>query len=175
MNWRSPSSINLSTEIVGSLSAAPSAACPNIWIGKPPDAIHAIWAAPLPFSNLAVIARARESGNDGSGYFVHHDLVGDAAQRRLLLNRPNRFLVQDGSHCGSFDHRPGDVDFLRDRQALNPRGNVDGLAEIILPLVEHHGEARTFMDADLDHQIISPTLGIELVHRGTHPQARDNG
>src|SRR5260370_40044523 len=84
-----------------------------------------------------------------SGDLINHDLVGNAAQRGLLLNRDNRLLVEDGGYRGSVDHRPGDVDRLRGRQALNPCSDIDGLAEIILALVEHDGKARTFMDADL--------------------------
>ena len=82
-------------------------------------------------------------------------------------------LLQDRGHRGRVDHRPGDVDLLRGRQALNPRRDVDGLAEIILPLVEHHRETRPFVNADLDHEIVGAALGIERVHRRAHPQARD--
>src|SRR5882762_941038 len=44
------------------------------------------------------------------------------------------------------DHRAGDVDLLRGRQALHPGGDIHGLAKIILPLVEHHRKARTLVD-----------------------------
>src|ERR1700722_1970898 len=104
-----------------------------------------------------------------SGNLVDDDLVGNAAQRRLFLNRRDRRLVQDRGHRGRVDHGSGDVDRLRGRQALNARGNVDGLAEIILPLVEHHRETRAFMDADLDHQIVPAAFGVELIHGGAHP------
>ena len=60
--------------------------------------------------------------------------------------------------AGALDDRPGDVDFLRGRQALHPGCDIDGLAEIILPLVQHDGEARPFMNADLDHQILGAAL-----------------
>src|ERR1700694_2886474 len=97
-----------------------------------------------------IYTRNRDSGRTHydsaiSGELINGDLVGNAAQRGLLLNRRNRFLVQDGGHRGSVDHRPRDVDRLRGRQALNPGCDIDGLAEIILTLVEHDGEARAFM------------------------------
>ena len=60
--------------------------------------------------------------------------------------------------AGEFDHRAGDVDLLRGRQALHAGGDIDGLAEIILPLVEHHRQAWAFVDADLDDQILGAAL-----------------
>src|SRR5260370_41992704 len=95
-----------------------------------------------------------------SGDFINDDLVGNAAQRGLLLNRDDRLLVEDGGYRGGVDHRPGNVDRLRRRQALNPCGDIDVLAEIILALVEHGGKARTVMDADLDHQSVPARLRI---------------
>src|SRR5882724_13555114 len=83
-------------------------------------------------------------------------------------------LSRMAATAGGVDHRPRDVDGLRSRQALNPCSYVNGLTEIVLPLVEHDREARTFMDADLDHEIAGPALGIERVHGGAYPQARDN-
>ena len=39
-------------------------------------------------------------------------------------------------------------------QALHAGGDVDGLAEVIEPVVERHREARPLVDADLDQQIL---------------------
>jgi hypothetical protein len=55
-----------------------------------------------------------------SRYLVHHDLVGNAAQRGFLLDRLDRLLRQDLGDRRRIDHRAGDVDFLRGRQALHP-------------------------------------------------------
>src|SRR5713101_9340588 len=98
--------------------------------------------------NPRVPSSGTHYGSAISGYFIDHDLVGDAAQRGLLLNRDDRLLVQDGGDRRRLDHGPGDVNLLRGRQALNPCGDIDGLAEIILPLVEHDGKTRTFMNPD---------------------------
>src|SRR5258706_13611768 len=107
------------------------------------------------------VCASAPSRNDASGYFIDDDLVGDAAQRGLLLNRRDRLLVQDGGDRRRLDHRPGDVNLLRGRQALNPCRDIDGLAEIILPLVEHDGETRTLMNPDLDHEIAGAALWIQ--------------
>src|SRR6516165_5036118 len=105
-------------------------------------------------------------------YFVHHHFVGNAAQCRVLLDRPDLLFLQDRDHPGGFDHRCGDMDLLRRRQALHPRGDVDGLAEIILPFVEHDRKTWAFMDADLDDQVLAAALFVELTHRSAHFQAR---
>src|SRR6516165_6661831 len=105
-------------------------------------------------------------------YFVHHHFVGNAAQCRVLLDRPDLLFLQDRDHPGGFDHRCGDMDLLRRRQALHPRGDVDVLAEIILPFVEHDRKTWAFMDADLDDQVLAAALFVELTHRSAHFQAR---
>ena len=58
---------------------------------------------------------------------------------------------------------------------LHARGDVYRLPEIVLTVVEHHGQARTFVDADLQEEVLSPTLGVEMVHRLAHPQRGGNG
>src|ERR1700731_4749043 len=93
-----------------------------------------------------------------SGDLVNDNLVGNPAQRRLLLDRRDRLAVENGGHLGRVDHRPRNMHRLRGRQALHACGDVDGLPEIILALIEHDGEARALMDADLDHQIVSAAL-----------------
>src|ERR1700743_3012729 len=103
------------------------------------------------------------------GNLIHHDLVGDAAQRGLLLNRPDRLLFQDGGDAGRVDNGARDVDLLASRQALHPCRDIDGLAEIVLALVQHHRKTRPFMDSDLYDQVGLAPLGIELVHRCPPP------
>src|SRR5258708_19628191 len=68
-------------------------------------------------------------------YLVHHDLVGNAAQRRLLLDRLDGFLRQDRGHRRRIDHRARYVDLLRGRQALHPSSPTAALPQLILPLV----------------------------------------
>src|SRR3954453_21431715 len=132
------------------------------------------------FHQAGVRAIGRKCGGNtlpfgNSGNLVHNHFVGNSAQRGLFLNRCDRLFVQNCSYGGRVDYRTGNVDRLRGRQALDPGRYVDGLPEIILALVEHDREARAFMNADFDHQIVSAALGIERIHRGAHPQARDDG
>src|SRR5580704_2034903 len=122
-----------------------------IWRGKSTRAIAAGSATALPLGNLWAGDPAKVC--HPSGNLVDHDLVGDAAQRGLLLNRRDRFLVEHFGNARRIDHRASDMDRLRGRQALHPGCDVDSLAEIILPFVEHDREAGTLMDADLDHEI----------------------
>ena len=42
-----------------------------------------------------------------------------------------------------------------DGKPLHARGDIDGLAEIILPVVERDREAWPFVDADLEQQILA--------------------
>ena len=63
---------------------------------------------------------------------------------------------------------------MRRREALHARSDIDGLAEIILPFVEHDGQAWAFMDADLDHEIVAAALLVQCVHGGTHPKPRND-
>src|SRR5439155_998382 len=78
---------------------------------------------------------------------------------------------EDGGDLGRVDHGRGDVDLLRGREALHAGGDVDGLAEIILSLVEHDGETRPLVNAGLDHEVLAAARGIEVIHPGAHPQA----
>src|SRR5579871_3930399 len=45
-------------------------------------------------------------------YFVHHHLVGDAAQRGVLLDRLEVLPRQDAGDLRGLDHGRGDVDLL---------------------------------------------------------------
>src|SRR5215207_1608602 len=44
-----------------------------------------------------------------------------------------------------------------------------------MTVAEHHGQARTFVDTDLQEEVLSPTLGVKMVHRLAHPQRGGNG
>jgi hypothetical protein len=52
------------------------------------------------------------------------------------------------------------------------RGHVHGLAEIVLAVVEHDGEARRLVDADLEQQIVVAALGVDARHLLAHAQRR---
>src|SRR5258708_2042614 len=187
MNWRSPSSIKVSID--GGLIA-------NIWRGTSTGAIGAVPMTALTLSNLyrgnviaseakqsmsppkermdclASLAMTEARSEHPSRYLVHHHLVGNAAQRRLFLDRLDGLPRQDRGQRRRIDDRAGDVDLLRGRQALHPGCDIDGLAEIILPLVEHHRQARALVDSDLDDQILGAARDIEHRHRGPHPKPR---
>ena len=52
------------------------------------------------------------------------------------------------------DHRLGGEDRAGVGEALHPRRDVDGLAEVVEPVVERDREARPLVNADLDQQIL---------------------
>src|SRR6476620_5349004 len=157
MNWRNPSSIAHSCRwsVIG-----------FIWRGTSGGAIGLDDRASITFGQSSTgipslraqrsnPSRCKESVDffaslammgSRSRYLVHHHLVGDAAQRGLFLDRLDRSLRQNLGDRGRVDHRAGDVDLLRGRQALHPGCDIHGLAEVILPLVEHDGETGTFMN-----------------------------
>ena len=43
---------------------------------------------------------------------------------------------------------------------LHAGGDVHGLAEIVLTFVEHHGQARALVDADLQEEVLAFTRGV---------------
>src|SRR5450432_1875059 len=112
MNWRSPSSIDLSQ--LEYFEVRPIwRQYPSPTYGSDNQRAQSVPVPGRPRYHSAI-----------SGYLVDDNLVGNAAQRRLLLNRNDRLPVEQGSHRGRVDHRPGDVDCLRGRKALNPGGDV---------------------------------------------------
>src|SRR5271166_335759 len=116
------------------------ASATDIWPGNPTRAIRCSSARRITVRQSAKfgIWPARTPSLN----FIDDDFVGNPAQRRLFLDRPDRLLVQDRGDTGRLDHRPCDVDRLRGRKALDAGRDVDGLPEIVLPLVEHDREAR---------------------------------
>src|SRR5437762_138842 len=103
-----------------------------------------------PKSCSASGARLCESRN-----LVHCDFVGDAAQGAALRYRlePAGF-EQGGSLRVGYDGASRQ-DRARICETLDPRGDVHGRPEIILAVVEHDSEARSFVDADLQQQILA--------------------
>ena len=62
----------------------------------------------------------------------------------------------------AFDDRLRRQDRVGLRQALHAGGDVDRLAEIILPVVEHHREARTLVEPDVEREILAAALSLIL-------------
>ena len=56
-------------------------------------------------------------------------------------------------------------------KALYAGGNIDGLTEVVLPVVEVDCETWSLVDADLQENIVAAVLGIQLKHRLAHPSA----
>ena len=70
------------------------------------------------------------------------------------------------------DDRTGRIDRARGSKTLDARGDVDGLAEIILAVVQYDRQARPLMEADLQQQILAAALGVEGTHRLADAQGR---
>src|SRR5215470_1749919 len=86
----------------------------------------------------------------GSRNFIHRGFVGDPAQSSLLNGRREAVGRQDLRRLRILDHRLGGKDSARLGETLDARRHVDGLAEIILPIVKRHREAGTLVNADLE-------------------------
>src|SRR5664279_1858381 len=92
--------------------------------------------------------------SSASGDFVNLDALGHAFQRLALEGRHEPVLGEQRGRRLVLDHRLGGVNRTVDRQVLHARGDVDGLSEIILPIVEIYGEAGAFVDADLEEEVL---------------------
>src|SRR4051794_24219020 len=44
-----------------------------------------------------------------------------------------------------------------------------------MTIIEHHSQARTLVDTDFQEEVLSPTLGVEMVHGLAHPQPGGQG
>src|SRR5437016_3494222 len=75
-------------------------------------------------------------GDDGSGDLVDRDGLRDAAQFALLRHRPHAVCRQQIGRLRVIDDRSRRVDRAGIGQPLHARGDVDGMAEIILMVVE---------------------------------------
>ena len=92
--------------------------------------------------------------------FIHLELVGDAAQGCLTLDRGNPAVRQDRCAARIGYNGPAREDRLRQGQVLHAGGDVHGLPEIVLTFVEHHGQARALVDADLQEEVLAFTRGV---------------
>src|SRR5512132_1453185 len=86
---------------------------------------------------LIEIARKNPSGRPGASArtlrdFVDRDALVDAAQRVLAGHGPQAAAGEQRRGVGMLDDGAGRVDRARIGEALDARGDVDGLAEIIL-------------------------------------------
>jgi hypothetical protein len=66
------------------------------------------------------------------------------------------------------DDRSGRENRTRGGKALNTRGDVHRLTEIVLPIVHHHREAWSLVDSDLEQQVAIAVL--DAGHRIAHAQ-----
>src|SRR5580698_70807 len=102
--------------------------------------------------------------------FVDRHFAGDAFERGLLRAWRNAGFGQQRCRLRVVDHRLGGEHGVRDREPLHPGGDVDRLAEIIEPVIEHDGKARTLMDADFENEVFAARLLANGADRGAHPQ-----
>src|SRR5579864_8690772 len=96
---------------------------------------------PARSSDAVVRARRWCAVKAGSGDLVNGKFLRDAAQLPLLRDRNE---AAGGQEIGGFrvlDDRTGGKNRTRRSEPLDPRGDVDSLTEIILPVVEHDGKA----------------------------------
>ena len=113
--------------------------------------------------------RLGDETNGVSGNLVDSDFRADAAQDMALRLR----LLTAAKQAGALrvvDHRGRHQDRLRYRETLHARGDIDGLAEIILPFVQAHSEARSFVNADLQQQVLAAMRCIQAAHGLAHAQ-----
>src|SRR6516225_9553157 len=96
--------------------------------------------------------------------------------RRRCREVPPAALMGASSGFGGFllclDLLPpvGHEDCARGCKALHPGGDVHGLPEIVLAVVEAHSETWSLVNADLEQKILVAALGIDVRHRLAHPE-----
>src|SRR6516225_3461612 len=78
--------------------------------------------------------------------------------------------LKDFCRAWIFYHRLGHEDCACRCKALHPRGDVHGLPEIVLTVVEAHSETWPLVNADLEQKILVAALGIDTRHRLAHPE-----
>ena len=84
------------------------------------------------------------------GNLVDRHFRVDAAERAGLRHRLVAIVAEHARAARVLHHRRRRQDRLRHRQPLHARGDIHGLPEIVLSLVQVHGETGTFVDADLE-------------------------
>ena len=81
------------------------------------------------------------------GFLVDREGFADAPQRQSPGARPVAASADEARHLtGAYD-RLRRQDRCRVGELLDARGDIDGKAEIILPVIEHHCKARPLVDA----------------------------
>src|SRR5579859_4068422 len=93
---------------------------------------------------------------------VNRELLADPAQQVVLALWGMPAGRKDAGGMLIGDDRAARDDRARGGEPLDAGRDVDGLAEIVLTVVEHDGQARTFMDADLEEKILVP-VALEVV------------
>src|SRR6185437_1488437 len=89
-----------------------------------------------------------------SGNLEDRGLVGNAPQRRPLHHRLQARAFQDFDRVLVVHHRLCDENRARRGKSLHACRQIDGLAEVILAVVEDDREARPLVDADFEEQIL---------------------
>src|SRR4051812_25551310 len=85
----------------------------------------------------------------------------------MLLGSCSNVLRIQKLRCSAIaDHLPSRVDRARGSEALYTRGDVHGLAKIILTIVEYDRQARALMNADFENEIVS-----QVIDRFAHAQS----
>src|SRR6266478_2486254 len=95
--------------------------------------------------------------------FVDHELVGDAAQGGAFGQRREPAGPKDRRGLRMADDRLGREDRARRGKPLHPRGDVHGLPEIVLAVVERDGEARPLVNAYLEQQVAVAVAASPMV------------
>src|SRR5262249_29415348 len=96
-------------------------------------------SAPHPGHLMSVI-------RNGSRDLVDRHFGSDAAQGYAPERRLEPIVLQQSRGLRVLDHRFRHHDRARGREALDARSDIDGLAEIVLLVIERDREARSLMD-----------------------------
>src|SRR6516165_3943597 len=103
----------------------------------------------------------------GISYTVVSSAMPRSAARRIDAQT---LILKDFCCVWIFYHRLGREDCARGSKALDPGGDVHSLPEIVLAVVEAHGETRSLVYADFEEKVLVAALGIDARHRLAHSQ-----
>jgi hypothetical protein len=106
---------------------------------------------------------------------IHLEFLVDPAQCSALRDWVNPALGKDRCGLRVLHHRSCGKDGVRTSKVLNPRGDIHGLPKVVLTIIQGHGKAWPFMDANLQQQVLASALGIQPTHRRPHPQRSRQG
>src|SRR3984957_19046620 len=90
------------------------------------------------------------------------ELVAQSPQLRGPGGRSIARFAEHARDLRAFDDWLGREDRARVGQLVHARGDVDSLAKIVLPIVEHDGEARTRMQPDIQRQVLAATRLVDF-------------